>query len=55
VLPENDPQGVLYLPAGPEAKGFIVVDATLTRFPPPASGTDSKKPWLTATARDDEE
>ena len=29
VLPENDPQGILHLQAGPEAKGFMVVDATL--------------------------
>ena len=29
VLPLNDPQGILQLGAGPEAKGFIVVDATL--------------------------
>ena len=29
VLPLNDPQGILQLEAGPEAKGFLKVDATL--------------------------
>lgn len=29
MLPLNDPQGILYLPAGPEAKGFVLVDAML--------------------------
>jgi hypothetical protein len=29
VLPENDPQGLMYLEAGPEVRGFVVVDATL--------------------------
>ena len=40
VLPENDPQGVLYLAAGPEAKGFVEVDAVLEviHHPPIAAG-----------------
>ena len=40
VLPENDPQGILYLEAGPEVRGFVVVDATLEviHHPRPAAG-----------------
>ena len=40
VLPENDPQGVLYLEAGPEVRGFVLVDATLEviHHPPIAAG-----------------
>ena len=40
VLPENDPQGVLYLEADPEVRGFVVVDATLEviHHPPIAAG-----------------
>ena len=29
VLPENDPQGILQLEAGPDVKGKVVVEATL--------------------------
>ena len=36
VLPENDPQGVLYLEVGPEVRGFVLVDATLEVIHHPA-------------------
>ena len=40
VLPLNDPQGILQLEAGPDAKGVLLVDAKLavTRHPLPVVG-----------------